>query len=147
MDVFNLLQIFKSYYHQCFNNIYALCLHLLAHQWTFNCCRFLPSNASSVMNFDLILFDYFHIKCGIFCCSWPWNQATFMGYVGEIVAIITGCALYLLVGGIVLLLFISICLHHQAFHKLFEHLVYHKSKKCDKVFLCDLIRFHITVKE
>lgn len=71
---------------------------------------------------------------------------TYLGYFGEIVAINLGCAAYVIASGAVLLLFISICFHHQAFFKIFEHSI-NASKRCDKKFLFNLIRFQITARE
>lgn len=59
----------------------------------------------------------------------------------------------ILVGfGVVLLLFVAICLHNQAFSEIFEHSIdkWNRRKgknQNDEKFLCDLMRFHLTVKE
>lgn len=59
----------------------------------------------------------------------------------------------ILVGfGVVLLLFVAICLHNHAFSEIFEHSIdkWNRRKgknQNDEKFLCDLMRFHLTVKE
>lgn len=58
---------------------------------------------------------------------------------------------YLFVNGIVLALFISVCVHHRAFFDIFNHLVskwdFHNADRCDENFLCNLIRYHVTIKQ
>lgn len=50
-----------------------------------------------------------------------------------------------------LLFFVSICLHHRAFYRMFKHWIDKRNRQqrndSDEMFLCDLIRFHIMVKE
>lgn len=75
-----------------------------------------------------------------------WNQTTYFGYFGEVISLSLGAGTYLIASGAVMLLFISVCLHHRAFFKIFEHTI-DTLKQCDKKSLCDLIRFHVTVKE
>ena len=56
----------------------------------------------------------------------------------------------MLFNGTILLLFSSVCLHHLAFYKMFEHTLHQldqpRNKRNDKKLLCELIRFHNTVK-
>lgn len=62
---------------------------------------------------------------------------------------------YLLTNGAFLLFFISLCLHHRAFEKMFRHFLREyddpsteePKKKIDAKFLCDLIRFHMSFKK
>lgn len=58
---------------------------------------------------------------------------------------------YLLVNGIVLALFISLCVHHEAFFDIFNHLVsecdYRDVNRRNESFLCNLVRFHVTIKQ
>lgn len=53
--------------------------------------------------------------------------------------------------GIMMLLFITICLHYQAFYEMFVHTIEKwnplAANQNDESFLCDLIHFHATVKE
>lgn len=83
--------------------------------------------------------------------SLPWNQTALLGYVAEagIVTIfgdVYACEIFTL-----LLLFVSICLYHQAFYKMFKYWVDKWNRKernnSNEMFLCDLIRFHIMVEE
>lgn len=87
--------------------------------------------------------------------SLPWNQTTLYGYYGELVTITTVGNVYAAITFTLSLFFVSICLHHQAFCKMFKLWVdawnedrgnYENDSK-DEQFLCDLIRFHIEVKE
>lgn len=69
-----------------------------------------------------------------------------MGYFGEIFITMAFAYGYLIIHGISLILFISMCLHHQAFSKIFKHTI-EKTKECHAKFLRDLIGFHLTAKE
>lgn len=85
-----------------------------------------------------------------FFSSLPWNTNTLIGYAGEIVFhLITG-ALYLHLNGVIMLLFIALCLHHRAFYQMFCQKLQKFDEKHNsnpKQFLCELIEFHILVKE
>lgn len=79
----------------------------------------------------------------------PWNQNTLSGYFSEIFFdILTGEAF--LTSGSFILFFISLCLHHQAFYFVFQHLVRKlgkmSEKRNDEDTLRKMIRFHISVK-
>lgn len=67
----------------------------------------------------------------------------------EIAVSIDFAEAYYITNGAFLLLFISICLQHLAFGKIFRHSVYNRSDKDqnDVKFLRDLIQFHITAKK
>lgn len=78
--------------------------------------------------------------------SFPWDQTTYVGYVTEIIATVLIVCGYLILNGIPLLLFISICLHHRAFYRVFKQKI-DKIKQWDEIFLCDLVRFHASVKK
>lgn len=84
-------------------------------------------------------------------CSLPWDQETFLGYIGEMVVSMICMEGYLIDNGALLLLFISMCLHHQAFYRMFRNslckLNRPDKRRNDKEHLCNLIRFHISVKE
>lgn len=54
-----------------------------------------------------------------FICSLPWDQSTMTGYFGEIFYVIAIIQAYMFMNGSILLLFVSICLVHQAFSKMF----------------------------
>lgn len=86
--------------------------------------------------------------------SLPWNQTTFMGYVGELALSIPAGFGYWFVNGTFLLLFISICTHHQAFCEMLGHSVEKlnrsdgdENSQCIAKSFRDFIRFHLSVKE
>lgn len=96
-------------------------------------------------------------KCNTICANFrlPWNQTTLYGYYGEV---ITCTAFGNVYGAIIFtlsLFFVSICLHHEAFCKMFKvwiddwngHEGNRESRCSDEQFICNLIRFHVTVKE
>ena len=77
---------------------------------------------------------------------------TISGYFGEQMALILCGGLYMIGLGVILLLFVSICVHHQAFCKIFEYSI-DEWNQCDdknqndEKFIFDLMQFHISVKE
>lgn len=82
----------------------------------------------------------------------PWDQTTFLGYIGEINSIAYFGFTYMVEDCMILLFFVSICMHHQAFHEIFEHSINNhdaNSNNSDdnQQFIFDLIRFHVSVKE
>lgn len=85
--------------------------------------------------------------------SLPWNQATtnMVGYIFEMIFVMMIALSYLLVNGSFLLLFVSICFHHRAFHEMFEHSTKQLGKfgesRNDLERLCRLVQFHTTIKE
>lgn len=85
--------------------------------------------------------------------SLPWDQTTAMGYIGELAFSMPIGLGYFSINGGFLLLFISICQHHQAFYKIFEQSVNKltrsndENNRCDARVLCNVIRFHIKIKE
>lgn len=88
--------------------------------------------------------DQFHSRL-------PWNQSTYIGYVDEMSFSIFTTQAYFLVDGVVMLLFISICLCYQSFYKMLKNSIRMRNQfdgnRFDHKFLCDLIRFHISVKK
>lgn len=81
----------------------------------------------------------------------PWNQSTYVGYVGEIGFSVVTCEAYFLVDGLLLLLFISICLYFRSFREILKNSIRIRNQfdgnRFDHEFLCDLIRFHISIKK
>lgn len=82
--------------------------------------------------------------------SFPWNQQTPIGYIFELILDIASAEGYWIGCGSLLLLFISINLHHRAFFEMFRHLLrdldqfdQHK----DQHLFHKLIQFHKSVKE
>lgn len=98
-------------------------------------------------------FDSIRLKCSTelwSSSSLPWNQNTPVGYFFEICYDITTGETYL-ISGSGILLFISLCQFHHAFLKMLQHslrqLDHPDKTRNDKQFLCELIRFHVSVKE
>lgn len=80
----------------------------------------------------------------------PWDQTTIFGYFGTILFSTICADVYLFMNGSILLLFVSICLHHQAFsqivHDLAIQLDAQKSTNDARAMICNLIEFHLSVK-
>lgn len=80
----------------------------------------------------------------------PIDQTTLIGYVSEIVFCISFAGAYFIANGALLLLFVSICLHHAAFSKVVQHriakLSVRQKEQSDAELLRDLVRFHVSVK-
>lgn len=78
------------------------------------------------------------------------DQDTFAGYIAEIVYCCFGGEAYILSNGVILLLFVSICLHHKAFYQMFKHAAIKfdepDKNRNDHEYICDLIRFHVKIK-
>lgn len=86
--------------------------------------------------------------------SLPWNQTTMYGYFGELGMVVSDTTGFMLVNGTFLLLFVAICMHHQAFLKVFKTVIAKSNqsintngKQSTARFLCKLIRFHLSVKK
>lgn len=77
--------------------------------------------------------------------SLPWNQTTILGYFGEICFTVIASETYLIVTGVFLILFISICNHHQAFYDIFKQSI-NECNRHDEKFIRGLIQFHISTK-
>lgn len=86
-----------------------------------------------------------------FSLSTPWNQDTVIGYIIELIFQLLNSEGYFLFNGAILLLFISMCFHHQAFYKMFKFYVHQLNERNedrdDREYLADLIRFHISIKQ
>lgn len=100
-------------------------------------------------NFNLLLLlEHLH---KIMTSSLPWDQSTPHGYFADVLFCIASGECYLIINGTLLILFVSICWHHQAFYERFRHSVlelnYPRNKSNANEILCELIRFHTTVKE
>lgn len=75
-----------------------------------------------------------------------------MGYFGEILFSVMVEQAYMIVAGTVLLLFISICFYHQAFYKIFEHVINDELNQCKTVgraeeIIRDLIQFRSEIQK
>lgn len=108
--------------------------------------KFLYAFGNSICYASLTLLGTHFIQLNHFHFSFPWNQATFAGYSAEICMTISIGYAYFALIGTQMLLFISLCIHHQAFYKMFKHST-DKSEKCDAKLLRDLICFNISTKE
>lgn len=117
-----------------------------------NFCK--PSNFCKFWSINLILHSYFFCTCLSLCFTrFPWNQQKLSGYVAEKVLDLLIGATYFLALAAVLLLFMSLCLHHRTFLQMFKY-VLNKIGQSDKnghqydaEIICDLIRFHSRIKE
>lgn len=86
-----------------------------------------------------------------FICSVPWNQSTISGYFCTMLFTTAIVVAFMVVHGLLLVLFISICIQHRAFYQIVQELIaqwnchpkeYHSAHE----FICRVIRFHISVK-
>lgn len=82
--------------------------------------------------------------------SLPWNQATLLGYGGEIFTVILNIEVIWIVTCQILILFIAICLYIFTFHDMFVSFVNHLKhsrrieKKCNAII--KIVEFHIDIK-
>lgn len=81
----------------------------------------------------------------------PWNQHTYIGYIGDMIFASLYAAAFFTCNGSFILFFISICLHLKAFSKMFQHTALEMSgsdqSRNNKQFLIELIQFHVTIKK
>lgn len=58
---------------------------------------------------------------------------------------------YVFSGAMFIILFVSLCYHHRAFFKIFQHSLHTFDRsdeaRNDEILLFQLIRFHVTIKE
>lgn len=86
-------------------------------------------------------------------CSLPLDQSTVKGYLVETVHMLIAGDVYFVMNGVTLVLFISICIHHGAFYKIFNRLIDEwnfcdaNHHLVDTMFIRNLVRFHVSVKE
>lgn len=87
----------------------------------------------------------------LFSFSLPWDQRTPFGFFIEICFCICAGGAFYFANGVLLLWFISMCFHHQAFYEMFSHCVRQlervDERRNQKQRLCELINFHNTAKE
>lgn len=153
VDMDNLLQIFCIYYHWWDNIGSNLCILLVLESWNVRCWSHVSGSSNGVRKWSSIsvrsllfvesdkLHDEFDVRFSL-----PWNQRTPAGYATDVCFVAGFSYEYFILNGVPLVLFISICLHHQAFYKMFKHSI-DNSSQYDAKLLCDLIRFHILVKK
>lgn len=82
--------------------------------------------------------------------SLPWDQRTLLGYLGMDMFIVCCGESYYFTNGSLLMLFVSICLHHKIFFKTFRNAVQRLDSPEEitdqKKFFCELIQFHNLTK-
>lgn len=79
-----------------------------------------------------------------------WDGTTLVGYIGEACFGLIVTIVYFVMHGSFFLLFISVCLYHQAFYRMFQQQVQilncNNKNQDNKELLCKLIRFHVMTK-
>lgn len=148
MDLENLLHIYAQH---LLSNRRGDIMEFFESAWQLRCSTIShDSNCVSELDYSKETAIYLSIEIQIHN-RLPWNQQTQIGFFIEIVFTTCVGEIYLIVNGSFLLLFISICLHHQAFSKMFQYFVQKFTKDDEyqnhKDFLCHLFRFHVSVKE
>lgn len=96
-----------------------------------------------------------HIDLGQFF-SFPWNQHTFLGWLGEFIICVMGSVTYNLISALMLMFFITNCLFHLAIYETYSGIIdqtneiqsfNHLSKKLKlKQCLSDAVRIHSEAK-
>lgn len=130
----------------------SLCISWLSNNYD-NLYR--PAKIESVFCFYLTLPNWLcfirKLNWEHFSCSFPWNQNTPLGYIGEALFFNIGGQAYAIVNGVFLILFISMCFYHRTFYDMIYHSIdkwNHQIKNhCPDDILRRLIRFHISIKE
>lgn len=79
----------------------------------------------------------------------PWNQQTLTGYTAELCFVALFIGIYFISNGSFIILFISICLHHQTYYKIFQQstLEFSHFNGNHKELLCKLVHFHISIRK
>lgn len=83
--------------------------------------------------------------------SLPWNQSTYIGNFAEVIAAVAIAEAYNITNHPILLLFISICIYHMTFFKMFVHLI-EKLDRCRRVrrtkqTILEIIHFRTAVQK
>lgn len=79
--------------------------------------------------------------------SLPWSHETLTGYFAEVLYSTISAESFLCFNGAILMLFISMCMHHAAFYDIYHNYVQKLNsdvRKMEPIFR--IIRFHIKVK-
>lgn len=99
------------------------------------------------------LLNFAHYECWRFLFAYsrmPWNCETPFGYFWEMVFSFTTGQTYIFTNGLIILLFIAMCLHHQAFSDMFGHslhkLDFEDEIQNDRKLIRELIEFHSMAK-
>lgn len=149
MALENVFEIYdwRNSYHS-WDNCFNLFTGLLADSRRFRCKLFVSSiqNCVSVKEPSL--------KCQIcstFFFRLPWDQQKLVGYLAETFIAFYSAGAYLTTNGLLFTLFVSMCVQHLAFYKMFRHFVQEfddpGEKRNDEELLCKLIEFHVITKE
>lgn len=148
MDVDHLFQVCCGFTRWHGWNFFSLCPSLLLDARKSQCRAFSSASKINVGHSKLQsskIHKFQKISLEIYF-SLPWNQDTYIGYLAEIIISNLSAYGFFILNGTSLLLFVSLCIHHRAFSKMFKHKI-NNSEKCDAILLSDLIRFHISAKE
>lgn len=98
------------------------------------------------MNWFYLIHD-----CNYCNCRLPWNQQTVIGFLGDLLVTIGAGSFYLLYNGIFVALFVSICLHHRAFYRMYECLVQRldepDNSRSDQEILREIVDLQVLTKE
>lgn len=90
------------------------------------------------------------------CSSLPWDQKTFVGWISNVMITIVACGFYYTAFGTILLFFVGICQHNQAFFFQFRDMLadlddlvsdIHVSYQNIRKALCEVIDFNKTIKK
>lgn len=108
---------------------------------------FLKTSFCSLKDFS---HEYLSSSSSISNDSLPWDAETGFGYFNEILFHTIAGQGYIFFNGTLVLLFIAICLHHEAFFKMHQHLLHNLDKvdksRNNKKFLCKLINFQVSIR-
>lgn len=83
--------------------------------------------------------------------SLPWDQHTPTAYIIEMFFNLFSLQIYTLISGVIMFLFISLCLYHRAFYQMFRQsageLKTSDRKSYHKKYIFKLLQLHITTKK
>lgn len=93
--------------------------------------------------YEMIYYDY--INWVSYLNSLPWDQKTIIGYIGMMCYHLFTADMVLLLNGAFFILFISLCLHQEAFYEIFHRKLQHIEKNQKLIF--EVINFDNSVKK
>lgn len=151
----NVFQMHRHLRALCSGNEWILCAALHADLRFIRCEIRFPCDATCVSNMRHYMHQHWISRSNFSILSlWnslPFDRTDLIGYFVEVCYEVVTTYAYFVCNGSMLLLFFSICWHHQAFSQMFHHFLHSRNrrnkKRNDDEFLCHLIRFHISVKE
>lgn len=129
----------------CYMTILMSNTFITRSSWCESCRKF------SVWKIQIFRSVWTKISALFVCCRLPWNQATLWGYLTEMSFNALNFECFLIANGVIMLLFMFICYHHQAFSSMLKSSIAKIdctliANKLDRKDLCDLIEFHISIK-